>query len=124
MRRVARTAALVAVTGADGTAAASLDVTLGSQDLAQRATTRKACVANELRTSLVPFNRAKPETQAAYLEGLKILRDLDGHPKEWRCSCGETTAGTDILISYDVGDTPIPHCSSCWAYEGLTPVTV
>jgi hypothetical protein len=76
-------------------------------------------MAHEPRTSLVPFNEANPETQAAYLNGLKILYELDGNPEAWCCSrCGQTTQGDDILISYDVGDTPIQFCANqkCTAY--------
>jgi NAD-dependent SIR2 family protein deacetylase len=60
---------------------------------------------------LVPFHQADPDTQAAYLKGLHSQRGLDGNPETWHCiRCSENTPGDDILISYDVGDTPIPYC--------------
>ena len=71
------------------------------------------------KTPLVPFRQANEETRAAYLRGLRDLRDLDDNPSAWHCSrCGETVSGTDVLISYDVGDTPIPFCptNGCFAY--------
>ena len=76
-------------------------------------------MANEPRTSLVPYHQADPETQAAYHAGLQRLRNLDALPEAWTCTrCGAITLGEDILISYDVGDTPIPYCPTegCTAY--------
>lgn len=62
-------------------------------------------------TPLVPFSQASADTIAAFLRGLKTQRSLDSNPAAWHClSCGENTAGNDVLISYDVGDTPIPYC--------------
>ena len=76
-------------------------------------------MANEPRTSLVPFHQADPETQAAYRVGLMKQRNLDSNPITWVCTrCGTSTPGDEILISYDVGDTPIPYCPAegCTAY--------
>ena len=74
-------------------------------------------MAHEPPTSLVPFHRANAETRSAYLQGLQSQRRLDGNPEAWHCTrCGETTPGDGILISYDVGDTPIPYCPNCPAY--------
>jgi|HubBroStandDraft_2_1064218.scaffolds.fasta_scaffold1880540_1 hypothetical protein len=76
-------------------------------------------MAHEPPTPLVPFNQANPDTQAAYLKGLKSQRDLDGNPEAWECArCGEATPGDLILISYGIGDTPIPYCAAqgCAAY--------
>ena len=57
------------------------------------------------------FHQADPETQAAYRVGLMIQRNLDSNPITWvRTRCGTSTPGDEILISYDVGDTPIPYC--------------
>jgi len=73
---------------------------------------------NMPRTYLVPYHEARPETRAAYLEGLRDQRGLDGNPEAWTCVVrGETTAGDDILISYDV-PTPIPFCptTNCRGY--------
>jgi hypothetical protein len=78
-----------------------------------------ARMAFEPDTPLVPFHEAHPGTQAAYLKGLQSLRGLDGNPETWHCArCGEDTPGDNILISYDVGDTPIPYCPTegCTAY--------
>ena len=61
-------------------------------------------------TPLVPYREANEDTREAYLEGLRTQRRLDGNPQAWYCRrCKETTAGDDILISYDVGTTPIPY---------------
>jgi NAD-dependent SIR2 family protein deacetylase len=76
-------------------------------------------MALEPRTPLVPYHEAHPDTQAAYLRGLKNQRDLDGNPEAWHCTrCGETAPGDDVLVSYGVGDTPIPYCPAqgCGAY--------
>jgi|HubBroStandDraft_4_1064222.scaffolds.fasta_scaffold1572249_2 hypothetical protein len=76
-------------------------------------------MAFEPDTPLVPFHEAHPGTQAAYLKGLQSLRGLDGNPETWHCArCGEDKPGDNILISYDVGDTPIPYCPTegCTAY--------
>jgi hypothetical protein len=84
-------------------------------------------MAHEPHTPLVPFHQANPDTRSAYLRGLQTLRGLDGNPEAWHCTgCGETTPGDDVLISYDIGDTPIPHCPAqgCTAYgPKLKPVT-
>jgi hypothetical protein len=73
-------------------------------------------MALEPRTSLVPFHQANPETKSAYLKGLQ-RQGLDDNPEAWHCTrCDQTTSGNDILISYDVGDTPIPYCPNCMAY--------
>lgn len=61
--------------------------------------------------ALVPFSGANPETQAAYLAGLR-QRGYDDNPEVWHCNvCGEEIDGQDILISYDV-PTPIPFCTT------------
>lgn len=79
------------------------------------------------KTSLVPFSDAHAETRDAYLRGLRILRGLEGNPETWNCRvCGETIPGNDVLISYDVGDTPIQYCTTrtCGGYgPDLTPGT-
>jgi hypothetical protein len=75
-------------------------------------------MAHEPTTSVVPFNEAHPETRTAYLQGLEV-RGLGGSPQAWHCTrCDTTTPGGEILISYDVGDTPIPYCpgEGCTAY--------
>jgi len=72
-------------------------------------------------TPLVPYREANEETREAYLEGLRTQRRLDGNPQAWYCRrCEETTAGDDILISYDVGTTPIPYCATT-NYGGYGP---
>ncbi len=84
-------------------------------------------MANEPRTSLVPFHQADPETQAAYRVGLMKQRNLDSNPITWVCTrCSTSTPGDEILISNDVGDTPIPYCPAegCTAYgPELRPAT-
>lgn len=60
----------------------------------------------------VPFKQANPQTQAAFLAGLRELRGLDANPEVWLCTvCEEKINGNDILISYDV-PTPIPYCTT------------
>ena len=74
-------------------------------------------MADDPPTSLETYQQADPETQAAYRVGLKRLRNLDAAPEAWTCTrCGTTTVGEDILINYDISDTPIPHCPT----EGCT----
>lgn len=78
-------------------------------------------------TPLVPFAEANPDTQDDFLRGLRDLRNIDGNPEAWQCAaCGETTPGAAILISYGVGDTPIPFCATpgCPGYgPDLKPTT-
>jgi len=67
---------------------------------------------------LVPYQQAEPQTRANFLEGLHRLYEFDGNPGAWRCTvCGETTAGDDVLITYNV-PTPIQVCpaSTCGGY--------
>lgn len=66
---------------------------------------------------LVPYEQAEPQTQD-FLEGLLRLYGLQGNPRAWRCTvCGQTTAGNDILITYNV-PTPIQICptKTCGGY--------
>lgn len=64
-------------------------------------------------TPLVPYLEANEETRAAYLVGLRTLRGLDANPATWRCrACGKDTPGDQVLISYGIGDTPIPFCAT------------
>lgn len=74
-------------------------------------------MAHEPITPVVPFLEANPETRASFLEGLQSQRGLEGNPGAWHCTgCDAITAGDDILISYGIGDTPIPYCPKCPAY--------
>jgi hypothetical protein len=68
-------------------------------------------MANEHPAQLETYQNADPETQAAYRAGLQRLRNLDAAPPAWTCTrCSVTTLGEDILISYDLSDTPLPYC--------------
>ena len=92
--------------------------TFGSQDPAPRcATTRRTTWHSSPARPWCPSTRRTLRPGSAFLEGLKILRGLDGNPQAWHCTrCDKTTPGDDIRISYDVGDTPIPYCPNCPAY--------
>lgn len=67
---------------------------------------------------LVPYEQAEPNTRTDFLKGLLRLYGLEGNPGAWRCTvCGHTTAGNDILITYNV-PTPIQVCptKTCGGY--------
>jgi hypothetical protein len=60
---------------------------------------------------LVPFKQADPETQQAFVTGLRA-RGIEGNLDAWLCTiCGATISGDDVLISYGV-PTPYPYCTT------------